>query len=98
MRMRRSFTGVAIGLIVGLMAPNALAIQQRPDMARFNDIHWAVLHVSDAPTPITLWLRDGCYRIKALPNHTKAKGGTTPVCFRTSSNPEAGTTSVQWKP
>ena len=52
----------------------------------------------DAPTPITLWLRDGCYRIKALPNHTKAKGGTTPVCFRTSSNPEAGTTSVQWKP
>ena len=47
MRMRRSFTGVAMGLVVGLMTPNALAIQERPDMARFNEIYRADLKASD---------------------------------------------------
>lgn len=51
-----------------------------------------------APGTLRLWLRNGCYRINAIPSHTKAEGEAGPVCFHTSSSASAGTASVQWKP
>ncbi|MDO5610945.1 MAG: hypothetical protein Q4G62_09300 [Pseudomonadota bacterium] len=31
--------------------------------------------------PVQLWLRDGCYRVRHLPNDTEANGAAQPVCF-----------------
>lgn len=49
----------------------------------------------DAPGPITLWLRNGCYRITALPDNTRAEGEVRPVCFNSSADPASATLSTR---